>query len=72
MLEAIEACERIADRGSSGSSATTPASATTAGGSATSARSQRDYPGWKLTEGIESILQQIHDVNAERWVSAPA
>jgi CDP-paratose 2-epimerase len=33
---------------------------------------QRDYPDWKLTQGIESILQAIHDVNAERWVSAPA
>ncbi len=33
---------------------------------------KRDYPNWKLTQGIESILRQIHDVNAERWVSAPA
>jgi hypothetical protein len=33
---------------------------------------QRDYPDWRLTHGIDSILRQIHDVNAERWVSAPA
>ena len=33
---------------------------------------QRDYPDWKLTQGIESILQEIHDANVERWVNAPA
>ena len=49
MLEAIALCER--DRRaarSTGRCATRRASATTAGGSATSARSEADYPGWEL------------------------
>ena len=33
---------------------------------------QRDYPNWQLTQGIESILQAIYEVNVERWVNAPA
>jgi CDP-paratose 2-epimerase len=32
-----------------------------------------DYPGWRLTNGIEDVLRDIHDYNAERWsASAPA
>jgi CDP-paratose 2-epimerase len=30
------------------------------------------YPNWELRYGTESLLQQIHDANVERWVSAPA
>lgn len=30
----------------------------------------RDYPGWSLTFGIEDVLRDIHDANAERWLSA--
>jgi CDP-paratose 2-epimerase len=26
-----------------------------------------DYPGWSLTRGLEDILREIHDQNAERW-----
>jgi CDP-paratose 2-epimerase len=28
-----------------------------------------DYPGWKLTRGLEDILRELHDSNAERWLS---
>jgi CDP-paratose 2-epimerase len=28
-----------------------------------------DYPGWKLTRGLEEILRELHDSNAERWLS---
>jgi CDP-paratose 2-epimerase len=31
---------------------------------------QSDYPGWRLTRGIEQILREIHDHNAERWAAA--
>lgn len=33
---------------------------------------RRDYPGWRLTYGIEDVLRDIHDVNAERWTTARA
>jgi CDP-paratose 2-epimerase len=29
-----------------------------------------DYPGWSLTRGLEDILREIHDQNAERWLAA--
>jgi CDP-paratose 2-epimerase len=28
---------------------------------------RQDYPDWGLTHGIESILREIHEHNAERW-----
>ena len=28
---------------------------------------QRDYPGWQLEYGIEEIVREIHDQNAESW-----
>jgi CDP-paratose 2-epimerase len=28
-----------------------------------------DYPGWKLTRGLQDILRELHDSNAERWLS---
>jgi hypothetical protein len=28
---------------------------------------KRDYPDWDLSYEPESILQQIHDHNVERW-----
>jgi CDP-paratose 2-epimerase len=28
-----------------------------------------DYPGWEITHDVPDILREIHDRNAERWVS---
>ena len=28
-----------------------------------------DYPGWQLTRGLQDILREVHDENAERWLS---
>jgi CDP-paratose 2-epimerase len=28
-----------------------------------------DYPGWQLTRGLEDILRELHDRNAERWLA---
>ena len=33
---------------------------------------ERDYPAWELTYGIEDVLQDIHDVNVERWTRGRA
>src|ERR1700722_15357564 len=30
---------------------------------------KRDYPQWRLTTGIRSVLQEIHDHNVERWIA---
>jgi CDP-paratose 2-epimerase len=30
---------------------------------------QRDYPEWGLTRDVEEILREVHDANAERWLS---
>ena len=31
---------------------------------------KRDYPEWSLTWGVEEILQEIHDLNVDRWQAA--
>jgi CDP-paratose 2-epimerase len=31
---------------------------------------ERDYPDWKLAYDVPTILKEIHDANAERWVAA--
>ena len=31
---------------------------------------ERDYPGWKLGYGIEEMLREIFERNAESWESA--
>jgi CDP-paratose 2-epimerase len=28
-----------------------------------------DFPGWGLTRGLEEILREVHDQNAERWLA---
>jgi CDP-paratose 2-epimerase len=71
MLEAIEACERIADRKLEWELGDEARIGDHRWWISDVGEFQRDYPEWKLTQGIESILQQIHGVNAERWASTP-
>jgi CDP-paratose 2-epimerase len=33
---------------------------------------RRDYPGWDLTFGIRTVLEDIYQFNLERWTSATA
>jgi len=33
---------------------------------------EADYPGWSQTAGIEDVLREIHDHNAERWLAGVA
>jgi CDP-paratose 2-epimerase len=72
MLEAIEACERIAGRELDWELSPDARIGDHRWWVSDLGEFQSDYPNWKLTQGIESILQQIHDVNAERWVTTPA
>jgi CDP-paratose 2-epimerase len=30
---------------------------------------ERDFPGWALTRDLESILRELHEQNAERWLA---
>lgn len=30
---------------------------------------QADFPGWSLTRGLEQILREVHEQNAERWLA---
>ncbi len=31
---------------------------------------RREYPAWDITYSIETVLQEIHDYNADRWLTA--
>lgn len=30
---------------------------------------RRDYPGWRITRGVEDLIAEIHDQNVERWTA---
>jgi CDP-paratose 2-epimerase len=72
MLEAIEACERIAGRELDWELGPDARIGDHRWWISDLGEFQRDYPEWELSQGIESILQQIHDTNAERWARMPA
>jgi CDP-paratose 2-epimerase len=70
MVEAIAMCERIAGR---------PLDHTTSDEARIGdhrwwisdlAAFRRDYPQWRLTFGIEDVLRDIHDRNADIWTAA--
>ena len=70
MLEAIALCEQIAER---------PLDWTLGGETRTGdhrwwisdlAEFQADYPDWSPRYGVETILREIYEENAERWTAA--
>jgi CDP-paratose 2-epimerase len=69
MLEAIEACQRIAGR----ELQWTLSEQNRVGDHRWWISDLRpfaeDYPGWQLTRGLEDILRELHDRNAERWLA---
>jgi CDP-paratose 2-epimerase len=71
MLEAIEACERIAGRELDWELSTEARIGDHRWWVSDLGEFQRDYPDWKLTKDIDSILQGIHDANVERWAASP-
>jgi CDP-paratose 2-epimerase len=72
MLEAIDACERIAGRELTWELSDEARIGDHRWWISDLSEFQRDYPDWQLSKGIESILQEIHDANLERWSTAPA
>lgn len=67
MLEAIEACERIAGRELDWTLAADHRIGDHRWWISDLEPFKRDYPDWDLSYEPESILQQIHDHNVERW-----
>jgi len=69
MLEAIAACERISGRSLDFSLAEEARVGDHMWWVSDLEEFRRDYPGWTLRYGIEEMLQEIFDQNAERWMA---
>jgi CDP-paratose 2-epimerase len=69
MLEAIAACERIAGRSLDYEIVDTPRAGDHRWWISDVAPFERDYPGWGVSVGIPAILAEIHDVNADVWLT---
>jgi CDP-paratose 2-epimerase len=72
MLEAIEACERIAGRELEWQMGEEPRIGDHRWWISDLAPFETDYPGWGPRYGIEEILAEMHEQNVERWTAAPA
>jgi CDP-paratose 2-epimerase len=72
MLEAIEACERIAGRELEWELADENRVGDHRWWISDLGEFRRDYPEWTLGYGIEEILREIHEQNVERWTAAAA
>jgi CDP-paratose 2-epimerase len=72
MLEAIEACQRIAGRELDWRMGEEPRIGDHRWWISDLAPFEADYPGWSPRYGIEEILAEMHEQNAERWTAAPA
>ncbi|HKH23793.1 MAG TPA: NAD-dependent epimerase/dehydratase family protein [Solirubrobacterales bacterium] len=72
MLEAIEACERIAGRELDRELSDENRVGDHRWWISDLAEFRRDYPEWTIRYGIEEILRQIHEHNVERWTAAAA
>jgi CDP-paratose 2-epimerase len=72
MLEAIEACERIAGRELNWELTDEARRGDHRWWISDLSEFRADYPQWEVRNDLETILRQIHDVNAERWQAAPA
>jgi CDP-paratose 2-epimerase len=67
MLEAIPMCEWIADRELDWTLGDMPRIGDYRWWVSDLDEFKRDYPAWNLTYGIEDILREIHEQNAEAW-----
>jgi CDP-paratose 2-epimerase len=67
MLEAIALCERISGRPLDWQAEPEPRIGDHRWWISDLDEFRRDYPGWRLEYGIEEILHEIHEQNAEVW-----
>jgi CDP-paratose 2-epimerase len=72
MLEAIEACERIAGQELEWELSDENRIGDHRWWISDLSEFRRDYPDWELRYGIEEILREIHEQNVERWTGAAA
>ncbi len=72
MLEAIEKCQAIAGRELNWELSDRARAGDHRWWVSDLREFQRDYPEFRLTYGIDEVLQEIHDVNVEDWSAAPA
>jgi CDP-paratose 2-epimerase len=72
MLEAIEACERIAGRELEWDLSGENRIGDHRWWISDLSEFRADYPDWELRYGIEEILREIHGENVERWTAAAA
>ncbi len=72
MLEAIEACERIAGRELDWQLSDENRIGDHRWWISDLAQFESDYPDWSLRYGIEEILKEMYEQNVERWMGAAA
>jgi CDP-paratose 2-epimerase len=72
MLEAIDLCERIADRELSWEMGEEPRIGDHRWWISDLAPFEADYPDWKLRYGVEEILREMYEQNLERWTVSAA
>ena len=70
MLEAIEACERIAGRELDWELSDQARIGDHRWWISDLSEFRADYPGWEPKRGIEQTLREIHDHNLERWTTS--
>jgi CDP-paratose 2-epimerase len=70
MLEAIELCQAIAGRELDWTLSDQPRIGDHRWWISDLRPFEGDFPGWRVTRGLEQILREVHDHNAERWLAA--
>ena len=70
MLEAIDKCQRVAGRELSWELSDQARAGDHRWWISDLSDFKRDYPGFRITYGIDDVLQEIHDVNLEHWTPA--
>ena len=68
MIEAIDLCERIAGRTLDWTLSDRARVGDHKWWVSDLGAFKQDFPQWRLTYGIEDVLRDIHDANAERWI----
>jgi len=71
MLEAIALCERIADRELDWRQSEDSRIGDHRWWISDLEPFRREYPEWRITRDVESILREILEHNAERWLATP-
>ena len=69
MLEAIKLCEEITGRGLNYTLSDEPRVGDHMWWVSDLGAFKTDYPEWELTFGIEDVLRDIYEANAEKWLA---